>query len=156
MLQEAVVLSQTEQNQPVDFLDTKEIKGLRAVFSDYLGLSGSFLCIIHCVAPQLLFLGSMGISLGSFFSGTNWHLFFWATCLVAVWQSARITPFRIVKAGLWFSFVLFSSGIFLDIIWGVENLISYSGSVLLVVSHGYNLIASRKMSRGRICTSGNS
>lgn len=149
MLQEAIPFKQTESKASIGFPENKEFRGFRSAFSDYLGLSGSFLCLIHCIAPQLLFLGSMGIGFSTFFSGTAWHLFFWITCLVAAWQSSRITSISMVKVGLWFSLMLFSVGIFIDLILEIENVVSYVGSVLLVLTHGYNLFGSRKLVRSQ-------
>lgn len=120
-------------------------------FSDYLGISGSILCLIHCIAPQLLFLGTIGLGMVSIFSSGWWHLFFWATCLLAVWKSSRISQLATFQVILWFAFILFTVGTALDLFFDVENLFSYAGSVLLVLGHGWNLWRLSKKSNQKTC-----
>ncbi len=106
---------------------------------DYVGAGGSFLCLIHCLAPQLIALGSVGLGIGSFFAGEAWNLFFWLTCLVAVWQSARRTFYSRSSIFLWIAFVVFSLGLGYELYTDSEHFVSYIGSVLLISAHGYNL-----------------
>ena len=106
---------------------------------DYVGAGGSFLCLIHCLAPQLIALGSAGLGIGSFFAGEAWNLFFWFTCLVAVWQSARKTVYDRSSIFLWMAFVIFSLGLGYELFTDSEHFVSYIGSVLLISAHGYNL-----------------
>lgn len=145
MLQEAILSSTPSQNQPM-VSDMESDSGSR-FFSDYLGLSGSLLCLIHCLAPQLLFLGSVSFGLASFFSSGWWHLLFWASCLVAVWQTSKITPIVGFRFVLWGSFGLFTIGTALDFFMGIENLIAYLGSGLLVAGHSWNLFRLAKKSK---------
>lgn len=154
MLQETTSLSlhesATHSHGPIP---NKDFSGIKSMFSDYLGLSGSFLCIVHCVGPQLLILGSLSAGLGSFFSSGLWHIFFWVTCLLAVYQSTRISEFPAVKRVLWVSFLVFTLGLFLDIAFGVETIISYLGSASLVFAHGYNLYKIQRSNSKVSCAS---
>ena len=40
--------------------------------ADLVGISGSVLCLVHCLAPQLISLGILGAGIGTFFSGEIW------------------------------------------------------------------------------------
>ena len=115
-----------------------------AINADFLGVSGSFLCLIHCLAPQLLALGTVGLGIGSFFAGQGWVLFFWVTCLLAVWQSARKSLFIRSSLFLWFAFLLFTTGILLEEFGGFDHWVSYIGSSFLISGHLYNLHLQKK------------
>jgi len=115
-----------------------------ALNADLLGVSGSFLCLIHCIAPQLLALGTVGLGIGSFFAGEAWVLFFWVTCLVAVWQSARKSLFIRSSIFLWIAFILFTTGVLLEELAGFDHWVSYVGSSFLILSHLYNFHLQKK------------
>jgi hypothetical protein len=114
---------------------------------DYLGAGGSFLCLVHCIAPQLIAFGSVGLGIGSFFAGEIWTLFFWITCLVAVWQSARRSMFVRSSVFLWLAFGIFSAGIGYEVLAGKEHFVSYAGSLLLIAAHTYNLFLQNRWKR---------
>lgn len=105
---------------------------------DVLGISGSFLCLLHCLAPQLMALGIFGAGFGSFFAGEVWALLFWITCLWAVWRSAATTHFPLAAIALWMAFLLFSAGLALEFFFNSVKGVSYAGSVLLILAHFWN------------------
>ena len=148
MLQElkepSVPVSPSEQD--VKFsnrFETNRKSGL----ADYLGMSGSVLCLIHCIAPQLIMIGSLGFGLAAFFSSGIWHVIFWGTCLAAVWQSGRTSAYPRIKVFLWFSFLVFTLGIGYEWMAQVEHWISYVGSLLLIIGHTINLVYQIKWRR---------
>jgi len=149
MLQKVVEPTQAMPvtNSVVDFDQVTEEVLSKSWLSDYLGMSGSVLCLIHCIAPQLIMLGSIGVGLGSFFASGWWHLGFWITCFLAVWQSSRVSVYSAVKVFLWASFLIFTAGVMYEWIADVENWVSYAGSFLLIVAHITNLIAQQKWNR---------
>jgi hypothetical protein len=112
--------------------------------SDLLGISGSFLCLIHCLAPQLLALGVFSSAIAGVFSGEYWALLFWLTCFWAVFRSASQAVFPLTAWALWCSFALFSSGLFIELLYENIKWISYSGSFMLIFFH---LIAFRQQLR---------
>lgn len=126
-----------------------ELEGVsETVFNpDLLGAGGSILCLVHCLAPQLIALGSIGLGLGSFFASEGWTLFFWITCLLAVWQSARKTVYLRSSVFLWLSFGIFTTGIGYEVLTGSEHFVSYAGSLLLVGAHVYNLVLLNRWKR---------
>jgi len=105
---------------------------------DILGMGGSLLCLIHCLAPQLIALGILGAGIGSIFAGEIWDLVFWITCFWAVYSSASSTPFSRASLALWVSFFIFSLGLGLEAFAGMGKETSYAGSVLLIVAHSWN------------------
>ena len=166
MLQEDVVsgidLLAGKQAEVQDFPDCQAVNStsenseqglfLAENTSDVLGFGGSFLCLIHCLAPQLMALGIFGAGFGSFFAGEIWALFFWITCCWAVWRSAASSPYPMAGLFLWASFGLFTFGLALEF-WGATGkAISYAGSVFLMLAHCWNfyLVAAWKKIRRKL------
>jgi hypothetical protein len=106
--------------------------------SDFVGISGSILCLIHCLAPQLIGLGLLGAGIGAYFAGEIWALIFWITCLWAVNRSAKSARYPTAALALWASFLLFSSGLGIETFFDAGKAVSYSGSVLLILAHVWN------------------
>ena len=117
-----------------------DLPGDSTLNPDYLGMSGSFLCLLHCIAPQLLMLGSVGLGLSTFFESESWNLFFWATCFWAVWSAGKQSVFIGMLISLWVAFAIFTFGLGYEILTGSHHFISYIGSVSLIVAHTLNLI----------------
>jgi len=120
--------------------------------SDVLGFGGSFLCLLHCLAPQLMALGVFGAGFGSFFAGEIWALFFWLTCCWAVWRSAASSPYPLAALLLWASFALFTFGLALEFSGTAGKAISYAGSVFLMIAHCWNfyLVAAWKKTKRKL------
>ena len=142
MLQEEVLeMPQVVQVQALKSSFTPEDRSVETgLNADYLGMSGSFLCLLHCIAPQLLMLGSVGLGLSTFFESESWNLFFWATCFWAVWSAGKQSAFSQMKISLWLAFGIFSIGLGYELLSGSHHFISYIGSVSLIVAHTLNLI----------------
>lgn len=118
--------------------------------ADVLGVSGSFLCLVHCLAPQVLAtMGSVGLGIGTFFESELWVLFFWVSCFVAVWSAARKSAFPKVAMYLWLAFVLFSVGTGLEFFFHWDHTLSYIGSSLLIAGHLYHLYLQQSLLRSR-------
>ena len=112
--------------------------------ADLVGISGSVLCLVHCLAPQLISLGILGAGIGTFFSGEIWAGLFWITCLWAVRKASEDAPYPHSAVLLWFSFITFSLGLGLETFFGADKIISYSGSLLLILAHLNNYRLQRK------------
>ena len=139
-----VILISGTENPALDScaLEKEEIDGassaeISAGF-DLLGMGGSLLCLVHCLAPQLIALGILGAGIGSFFAGEIWALLFWITCFWAVYSSAASTPYPRSSMALWLSFFIFSLGLGLETFAGMGKETSYAGSVLLIAAHSWN------------------
>ena len=106
--------------------------------TDLIGIGGSLLCLLHCLAPQLISLGLLGASFGDFFAGETWALIFWITCFWALYQSAKNTRFPRAALALWIAFLVFSVGLVLEPFTETGKLFTYGGSVMLIASHIWN------------------
>lgn len=114
---------------------------------DIWGVSGSFLCLIHCIAPQLITLGTIGMGLQAFFESGIWIAVFWLTCLASVWYSARQTVFLLNSLMLWASFLVFSIGLVAEIRTHHDHLFSMAGSGLLILAHSLTFFRNRSWKR---------
>jgi hypothetical protein len=119
--------------------------------ADFLGISGSLLCLLHCLAPQLATFGLLGAGLGSFFAGEFWAVIFWATCFWAVYRSAASSIFPRNKLLLWLAFLIFSAGLGLEFFSIGGKWVSYTGSVLLVIAHILNFLEEMRW-RKMVCS----
>ena len=136
-------LANPEVNEPA-------LVALAEARADYLGVSGSFLCLVHCLAPQVLAtMGSVGLSIGTFFESELWILVFWVSCLAAVWSATRKTAFPKVALYLWLAFLLFSLGTGLEFFFHWDHALSYLGSSLLIIGHLYHLYLQQHLVRSR-------
>ena len=123
---------------PIQKVDNKLVSNEGPIDSDFIGVSGSFLCLVHCLAPQLLAFGSIGLGVTTFFASEGWTLFFFLTCLAAVWHSSRKSVFLHVQVLLWLAFAFFSTGLLVEYFTNSENIISYFGSTTLIFAHIIN------------------
>ena len=138
MLQEMNVAILEPKIQLTQKVEHEVINQEVPINSDFIGVSGSFLCLIHCLAPQMIALGSIGLGIGSFFASEGWTLFFFLTCVFAVWHSSRKSVFLYVQVLLWSAFALFTTGLVVEHLMHSESLISYFGSASLITAHLVN------------------
>lgn len=118
--------------------------------SDWWGLSGSTLCLIHCLAGPIVF--------GAAVAG-GWHLPWldWLFALIAAWavsQTVRSTQLPLVRHLLIGGLALFTLGLLADVFshasldanLGVRHLLATDwfhlpGALLLLIGHALNLRA---------------
>lgn len=106
--------------------------------ADYIGITGSVLCLIHCLITPVLVLTStllnhdtlrVGfLSLDYLFIGIN---------IVAVWSASRHTS-QLIRLALWSFLVLFALGLWLEDIPGFDY-VAYAASLGLVITHLANI-----------------
>ena len=121
--------------------------GQNTAAPDIWGVSGSVLCLIHCIAPQLITLGTIGMGLQAFFESGIWIAFFWLTCLASVWYSARQTVFLLNGLLLWAAFLVFSLGLLAELRAHDNHFFSMSGSGLLILAHSLTFFRNRTWKR---------
>ena len=138
MLQETNVAILEPKIQASQEVEHEVVKEQIPINSDFIGVSGSFLCLIHCLAPQMIALGSIGLGISSFFASEGWTLFFFLTCLLAVWHSSRKSVFLYVQVLLWSAFALFTTGLLVEHLMHSESIVSYFGSAALITAHLVN------------------
>jgi hypothetical protein len=138
MLQEVNVAILEPKIQLTQKVEHEVVNEQVPINSDFIGVSGSFLCLIHCLAPQMIALGSIGLGISSFFASEGWTLFFFLTCLLAVWHSSRKSVFLYVQVLLWSAFALFTTGLLVEHLTHSECIVSYFGSAALITAHVVN------------------
>lgn len=113
----------------------QKIKQLTMSRSDLLGVSTSLLCLLHCLAfPVVLSTGYLfNYSLQGHWHGTDY--IFVLLGMVAVWASARKTPFLALKLAFWLAILVFSLSILFHDRWSWMIYISTSASFVLIVLH---------------------
>lgn len=107
--------------------------------ADYIGITGSVLCIIHCLITPVAVMTStllnhdtlrIGfLSLDYLFIGIN---------IVAVWSASRYASWPI-KGPLWSFLALFTAGLLLEDIHEVFVYVAYAASLGLVLTHVANI-----------------
>lgn len=113
----------------------QKIKQLTMSRSDLLGVSTSLLCLLHCLAfPVVLSTGYLfNYSLQGHWHGTDY--IFVLLGMVAVWASARKTPFLALKLAFWLAILVFSLSILFHDRWSWMIYISTAASVVLIALH---------------------
>jgi MerC mercury resistance protein len=107
--------------------------------ADYFGITGSVLCIIHCLITPLLVMSStllkhdtirVGfLSLDYLFIGVN---------ILAVWSASRHTSW-LIRGALWSFLVLFAAGLLFEDVHEAFAYGAYAASLGLVVTHLANI-----------------
>ena len=107
--------------------------------ADYLGITGSVLCIIHCLITPLLVMTSTLLNHDALRLGfLSLDYVFIVINVVAVWSAARHTSPRSRRL-LWCGLGLFAAGLLLEDVSEVFEYVAYSASIGLVVTHLANI-----------------
>lgn len=109
--------------------------------ADYLGITGSILCIIHCLITPVLALGSTALHGHDLLLGgiISFDYIFIVVNGAAVFFATRSHNFPAVRVFLWFSFAVFATSLLLEERSKVFSILGYIGSGLLIIGHIYNL-----------------
>jgi hypothetical protein len=108
--------------------------------ADFLGISGSILCIVHCLVTPFLvmagtFSGAEAIKMG--FLSLDYA--FILVNIFAVYHATKHHSTLRIRASLWGFLVLFTCAILLEEQHQVFEYLGYAASIGLVVSHIVNL-----------------
>ena len=108
--------------------------------ADYIGIAGSVLCLIHCIATPILLMGSalaphehlsIGfLSLDYLFIGVN---------VLAVFFATRHYAQPAIKRALWGFLTLFAAGLLLEHTNDFFRYMGYVASAGLVITHLINI-----------------
>lgn len=108
--------------------------------ADYIGITGSLLCLVHCLATPVLLMTtnflkdelvrSSFLSLDYLFIGIN---------IIAVYYATRHTPSNLIRVSLWGFLVLFSITIALEDVNPIFEYAGYLASIGLVTTHLFNI-----------------
>ena len=117
--------------------------------SDKIGVIGSVLCIIHCALLPLFFTLATGLEeiLETYFKESIIDSIFIIVALVAVYFSSKnASKFRL-KILFWSFFIIFSTGVFLTGVIEYSAVLTFGGSIGLILTHLLNIriVRSRKL-----------
>lgn len=114
-------------------------------FADYIGISGAFLCLLHCLALPLLMMANA--VLAQVFAQVSWLIndyTFAGLALVAVFFSAKQAHSVQIRQWMWGSALFFALMVLLADQHEVFEWASYAGSIGLISAHTANLRQCRR------------
>ncbi|RYF73868.1 MAG: MerC domain-containing protein [Cytophagaceae bacterium] len=108
--------------------------------ADYIGITGSVLCLIHCLAAPVLVMTSNLFRNDTLRAGfLSLDYVFIAVNIVAVYFAARNHTSSAIRTALWSFLFLFAVGLLLEDVSPVFEYLAYAASTGLVISHLFNL-----------------
>ena len=108
--------------------------------ADYIGITGSVLCLIHCLAAPVLVMTSKLLRDDTLRAGfLSLDYVFIAVNIVAVYFAARNHSSPAIRTALWGFLFLFATGLILEDVSPVFEYMAYAASMGLVISHLVNL-----------------
>lgn len=108
--------------------------------ADYIGILGSALCIVHCVAMPVLALGSsLGHEHHAHIGFLSLDYFFILVNAVAVYFATRDHKSVFVKVLLWSALLIFAVSLVFEERHIIFQWLGYFGSALLIIGHLINL-----------------
>jgi len=120
-------------------------------YADHIGITGSVLCLIHCLAVPVIALLSTGAAQAGHYHEVGNDYVFIFICIVAVYFAARSAYHRAVKVSLWFFVALFALGLLVgrnihELEW-LEYL-AHTATLGLIITHLVNI---RLANRHKTC-----
>lgn len=111
--------------------------------ADYVGITGSVLCIIHCLVTPVMVMSSTLLSHDAIRVGfLSLDYGFIGTNIVAVWSATRHTS-PTIGIALWSFLALFAAGLLLEDVHPSFEYVAYAASLGLVVTHLANILYCR-------------
>ncbi len=108
--------------------------------ADYIGITGSVLCIIHCLITPVLLVSSSLLQTSSLRTGfLSLDYIFIGINAVAVYFATRHVVSVPVKRSLWGFLALFSIALILEHTHPIFAYVAYAASAGLVISHLVNI-----------------
>ncbi len=107
--------------------------------ADYIGITGSLLCIIHCLATPILLL-TVNFAHESLKVGyLSLDYVFIVVNIFAVYHATKHAHSVVIKRALWSFLVLFTACLLLEEVSETFEYIGYAASLGLVVTHLINI-----------------
>lgn len=108
--------------------------------ADYFGITGSVLCIIHCLLTPILAMSSTFIRHDALWTGyLSMDYVFIGINVLAVFSATRHETTKGIKIALWSFLSLFATALLLEEVNEIFEYVAYAASVGLVVSHLRNI-----------------
>ena len=111
---------------------------------DTIGAIVSTLCVVHCLLTPLLFVAQSYTATHSHeapFWWKNLDYLFILISVIAVYESTKKSTNKLIKAGLWISWIMLFLLILNEkLVWiELDEIITYSVALTLSMLHIYNL-----------------
>ena len=111
---------------------------------DTIGAIVSTLCVVHCLLTPLLFVAQSYTATHSHeapFWWKNLDYLFILISIIAVYESTKKSTNKLIKAGLWMSWIILFLLILNEkLVWiELDEIITYSVALTLSILHIYNL-----------------
>jgi hypothetical protein len=111
---------------------------------DTIGAIVSTLCVVHCLLTPLLFVAQSYTATHSHeapFWWKNLDYLFILISVIAVYESTKKSTNKLIKAGLWMSWIMLFLLILNEkLVWiELDEIITYSVALTLSMLHIYNL-----------------
>ena len=111
---------------------------------DTIGSIVSSLCVVHCLLTPLLFVAQSYTATHSHeapFWWKNLDYLFILISVIAVYESTKKSTNKLIKAGLWMSWIMLFLLILNEkLVWiELDEIITYSVALTLSILHIYNL-----------------
>jgi hypothetical protein len=125
-------MMQQDQTMKADVADRK---------ADYIGITGSILCMIHCLAAPVLVVSSNWLRTDTTLQAGFLSLdyVFIIVNIIAVYFATRHHHSRVISTALWFFLALFGIGLLFEDHSPAFEYLAYAASAGLVVSHLLNI-----------------
>jgi hypothetical protein len=108
--------------------------------ADYIGITGSILCIIHCLVTPILLMTTTLLQDDKLRVGyLSLDYIFIAINILAVYSATRHYASPIVKKGLWGFLSVFAAAILLEDMSPAFQYVAYVASAGLVMTHLLNI-----------------
>ena len=109
-------------------------------FLRWIGIGGSSLCLLHCIATPIL-VSIFSVSFTKIFHGLD--LVFIGLAVVGVVFSSKKATKNWIQRGLWIALVIFGIGLFLERYYSRAHLVHIPSSIALIIFNIFNLRSSR-------------
>src|SRR5690606_5334811 len=106
--------------------------------ANIIGIIGSALCIIHCLALPFLFLVSHWVIFHPPMEEHTFHLIFILIAVTSVYASTLKAEKKLIKRLMWASVTVFSLALFFHDAWSSMIYVSLFASFMLIFLHILN------------------
>lgn len=108
--------------------------------ADYVGITGSVLCAIHCLITPVLLMTSSALKHDALrFGYLSLDYVFIAVNIVAVYFATRHYGSPVIKRFLWGFLALFTVAILLEDVSETFEFVGYMASAGLIITHFFNI-----------------
>jgi hypothetical protein len=116
---------------------------MKKYFYDYLGIAGSGLCLIHCLAIPFLFYVQNAFAQKLLESLNLENIYFEYSfvllCFIAVFSTTKHNDSWKINTSFWLFFTLFAISVLFEDDFKYLDLLGYGASIGLIITHIINI-----------------